>query len=225
MHTSLLQSTHLHLHQWCSPPFQLQPRLPSFSHEVLVRFYMCRAVPKLTSPQSNVLPPSSAPDTPSRPPPRPYEQRAYLQQPSYQQQILPTPPMIPSQYKAHPRRHLPTIDPSLTSRRTEPLPSAYMGTVTQWPPTPTPSAHAFPQIYAGEQSQDDFITSAALSPSRTWPTPLHDQLQVPRGNNRERSNSQPAYSSNARTPSGGQLKRRSASNLSDRPGGLQQGFR
>jgi hypothetical protein len=185
-------------------------------------------VPKLTSHQSSALPSSAAPDTPTRLPPRPYEPRAYSQQHAYPQPILPTPPVIPSQYKAHPRRHLPTIDLTLTSRKTESLPSAYMasptvmGTVTQWSPTPTSPTQSFAHSYAGGQAQEDFIISAQLSPSRTWPAPLPDQLQVPRGNNRERSNSQPIYSSHARSPSGGQMKRRSASNLSDKQNALHQ---
>jgi hypothetical protein len=136
--------------------------------------------------------------------------------------MLPKPPVIPSHNKTYPQR-LPIGDLSIQSRRTEPLPSPYgtsttvMGTVTQWSPTPTPSTQAFSRIYTDEPAQEDFATGGPLTPSRTWTTGMPNQLQVPRGNNRERSNSQPAYSNHAPTSLDVVMKRRSASNLGERP--------
>lgn len=184
----------------------------------------------MTSPQSNAQTSSSGLDTPSRSQPRRYNHRLYAHEDPYQNQNLPTPPTIPSQYRPHPQRQLPIIDISSASRRNDSsspygTSAAVLGAGNHWSPSPVPSTPAYSQPYMGGQGQDDFVTSPRLAESGTWPLPITDQLQVPRGTGRERSNSQPTYSNVSRSPSDSVVKRRSASNLGERPEDFQHGLR
>jgi hypothetical protein len=62
---------------------------------------------------------------------------------------------------------------------------------------------------------DIHVHNARLTLSRTWPAHL-EYLQVPRGNGRERSASQPPTSGQSPTPSG-PPRRRLTSDFDERP--------